>query len=60
MQMVPGFSNMPNLQGADGSAKLKAYITIMDSMTDQGILLSFSALCYFFSIRLLVYVWFFL
>lgn len=35
MQMVPGFSNMPQLQGADGSAKLKAYITIMDSMTDQ-------------------------
>jgi signal recognition particle subunit SRP54 len=35
MQMVPGFSNMPQLQGADGNAKLKAYITIMDSMTDQ-------------------------
>jgi hypothetical protein len=36
MQMIPGFSNMPQLQGADGSAKLKAYITIMDSMTDKG------------------------
>eukprot|EP00026_Physarum_polycephalum_P007325 Phypoly_transcript_07384.p1 GENE.Phypoly_transcript_07384~~Phypoly_transcript_07384.p1 ORF type:complete len:483 (+),score=96.62 Phypoly_transcript_07384:178-1626(+) len=35
MQMIPGFSNMPQLQGADGSAKLKAYITIMDSMTDK-------------------------
>jgi len=35
MQMIPGFSNMPQLQGVDGSAKLKAYITIMDSMTDQ-------------------------
>lgn len=35
MQMMPGFSNMPQLQGADGSAKIKAYITIMDSMNDQ-------------------------
>lgn len=35
MQMVPGFSNMPQLQGNDGNAKLKSYINIMDSMTDQ-------------------------
>lgn len=34
MQMVPGFSNMPQLQGDQGNAKLKAYINIMDSMTD--------------------------
>lgn len=36
MQMVPGFSNLPQLQGNEGNAKLKAYINIMDSMTDQG------------------------
>jgi signal recognition particle subunit SRP54 len=36
MQMLPGFNNMPLLQGGDGTAKLKAYITIMDSMTDEG------------------------
>jgi len=35
MQMVPGFSNLPQLQGNEGNAKLKAYINIMDSMTDQ-------------------------
>ncbi len=36
MQMVPGLSNMPQLQGNEGNAKLKAYINIMDSMTDKG------------------------
>jgi signal recognition particle subunit SRP54 len=35
MQMVPGLSNLPQLQGNEGSAKLKVYINIMDSMTDQ-------------------------
>jgi len=35
MQMVPGLSNLPQLQGNEGSAKIKVYINIMDSMTDQ-------------------------
>jgi len=35
MQMVPGFSNLPQLQGNEGNAKLKVFINIMDSMTDQ-------------------------
>jgi signal recognition particle subunit SRP54 len=34
--MIPGFSNMPQLQGNDGSIKLKMYINIMDSMTHEG------------------------
>lgn len=35
IEMMPGFSNMPQLHGADGSVKLKRYISIMDSMTDE-------------------------
>jgi len=35
MQMLPGFSNLPQLQGQDGNQKLKSFIYIMDSMTDK-------------------------
>jgi len=35
MQHLPGLSNMPVLQGDQGSAKLKIYINIMDSMTNE-------------------------
>ncbi|EGG23008.1 signal recognition particle 54 kDa subunit [Cavenderia fasciculata] len=35
VQMFPGMSNMPMLQGGEGNLKLKAYMTILDSMTDD-------------------------
>lgn len=35
MQMMPGFQSMPQLQGAQGTAKLKTFVNIMDSMTDE-------------------------
>jgi len=34
MQHLPGFQNLPMLQGDQGSVKLKIYINIMDSMTE--------------------------
>jgi len=39
MEMVPGMSqilNSNNLKGLDSGAKLKIYMTVMDSMTDDG------------------------
>ena len=36
MQMVPGLSNLPQLSETNANTRLKAFITIMDSMTDQG------------------------
>jgi len=35
MQMIPGFSNMQLPEGMDASGKLKNFINIMDSMTDE-------------------------
>ncbi|GAM21162.1 hypothetical protein SAMD00019534_043370 [Acytostelium subglobosum LB1] len=34
VQMFPGMNNMPMLQGNDGNMKFKAFINILDSMTD--------------------------
>ncbi|EFA81136.1 signal recognition particle 54 kDa subunit [Heterostelium album PN500] len=34
VQMMPGMSNIPQLQGDAGNLKLKAYINILDSMSD--------------------------
>lgn len=37
MEMLPGMSNlMQNVKGDVGQTKIKAYMTIMDSMTDEG------------------------
>ena len=39
MEMLPGMGNIMKQAGAagvDSNAKLKHYMTIMDSMTDQG------------------------
>jgi len=33
--MIPGMNNLPQLQGNEGNLKLKAYINIMDSMSDK-------------------------
>jgi len=35
MQMIPGFSNMQLPEGMDASGKLKNFINIMDSMTNE-------------------------
>jgi signal recognition particle subunit SRP54 len=36
MEMLPGMSNlMQNVKGDVGQTKIKAYMTIMDSMTDE-------------------------
>ena len=35
MQMIPGFSNMQMPEGVDMGAKLKNFINIMDSMTNE-------------------------
>eukprot|EP01113_Clastostelium_recurvatum_P018550 TRINITY_DN2185_c0_g1_i2.p1 TRINITY_DN2185_c0_g1~~TRINITY_DN2185_c0_g1_i2.p1 ORF type:complete len:434 (+),score=136.23 TRINITY_DN2185_c0_g1_i2:134-1303(+) len=34
LSMIPGMNNLPQMQGDLGTAKLKAYVTIMDSLTD--------------------------
>ncbi|EGC34032.1 signal recognition particle 54 kDa subunit [Dictyostelium purpureum] len=35
VQMIPGMSQMPQLQGNEGNLKLKAYINILDSLSDK-------------------------
>jgi signal recognition particle subunit SRP54 len=41
MEMMPGMNNiLPQLKGVDGSAKVKAMLNILDSMTDDGDLLT--------------------
>ena len=45
--MLPGFSSelMPKGQEKESQAKIKRYMTMMDSMTDEGKLLVFRMFC---------------
>lgn len=36
IEMIPGMSNLPQMAGDQGQKKLKSFLTIMDSMTNEG------------------------